>query len=102
MITINGERWRVRIVAPSHPILTYKTGLPALGCCDDVTKTIYLSQSLSRSKMRQVLCHELVHATMYSYNIDLNNDIEEIVANIVADYGDEIIKLTNVAFDKLK
>lgn len=102
MIIINGERWRVRLVSPSHPILVYKTGLPALGCCDDVTKTIYLSQSLSPAKMRQVLCHELVHAAMYSYNVDLEDNIEEIVANIIAEYGDEIIHLTNVTFDKLK
>jgi Zn-dependent peptidase ImmA (M78 family) len=101
MIVINGERWRVRIVSPSHPILVYKTGNLALGCCDDITKTIYLSQSLSKHKMRQVLCHELVHAAMYSYNVDLEDNIEEIVANIIAEYGDEIIRLTNT-FDKLK
>lgn len=102
MIIINGELWRVRIVQPSYYILTQKTGLPAVGCCDDVTKTIYLSQSLSLLELRHVLCHELVHAAMYSYNIDLEDNIEEIVANIIADYGDEIIQLTNIVFDKLK
>jgi hypothetical protein len=98
---INGELWRVRLVPPSHPILVYKTGLPAIGCCDDITKTIYISQALSPNEIRQVLCHELVHSIMYSYNIDLEDSVEELVANIIAYYGDEIIYLTNMVFDKL-
>lgn len=102
MITINGERWRVKIVSPSHPVLTYKTGIPAFGCCDDITKIIYLNQTLTTSQMKQVLCHEIVHAVMYSYDVDLEDDIEEIVADIIMTYGDEILKLTHMTFDKLK
>lgn len=102
MIVINGERWRVRLVSPSYPILIYKSGPPAIGCCDDITKTIYISNALSRERMRKVLCHEIVHAAMYSYDVDMPDDIEEIVADLVATYGDEIIRLTHIAYDKLK
>jgi hypothetical protein len=49
MISINDVRWRIEIIPPSHPILMYKTNIPAFGCCDDVTKTIYLNQSLTPS-----------------------------------------------------
>lgn len=102
MIEVNGEWWRVKIVPPYHPILTYRTGVPALGCCDDITKTIYLNQTLTWEEMKVVLRHEVVHAVMYSYDENLPDDIEEIVANIIMTYGDEIIHLTNIAYDKLK
>ena len=102
MIVINGERWRVKIVSPSHPVLLYKTGIPAFGCCDDVTKIIYLNQTLTPSQMKQVLCHEILHAVMYSYDVDLEDEVEEITANIMMEYGDEILQLTNTTFDKLK
>lgn len=102
MIVINGERWRVRLVPPSHPMLVYKQGSPAIGCCDDITKTIYISNILTKSRMKKVLCHEIVHAAMYSYDVDISDPIEEIVADLIATYGDEIISLTHMTFDKLK
>lgn len=102
MIIINGERWRVRRVPPSHPILVYKVGAPAVGCCDDITKTIYISYALTSAQTRKVLCHEIVHAAMYSYDVLISDDIEEIVADIIATYGDEIIGWTNITYDKLK
>lgn len=102
MISINDVRWRIEIIPPSHPILMYKTNIPAFGCCDDVTKTIYLNQSLTPSQMKNVLCHEMVHAAMYSYNIDLDDNVEEIVADIIMSYGDEIIKTTKLAIKQEK
>lgn len=101
MININGERWRIRLVSPSHPILVYKTGLPAIGCCDDITKTIYISQALPYWELKEVLCHELVHAVMYSFNIEMPDETEEIVANAIAVFGEDIIILTNSLLDKL-
>ena len=101
-MNINGERWRVKIVPPSHPVLTYKSGIPAFGCCDDVTTIIYLNQTLTPSQMKKVLCHEITHAVMYSYNVDIDDSTEEIVADIVMTYGDEILKLTHTTFDRIK
>ena len=99
---INGERWRIKIVPPSDPVLMYKSTTPAFGCCDDITKIIYLNQTLAPPQMKHVLCHEIVHAVMYSYNVDLNKEIEEKVADIIMEYGDKIIKLTNRSFNNLK
>ena len=36
------------------------------------------------------------------YNVDLEDEVEEITANIMMEYGDEILQLTNTTFDKLK
>ena len=101
MIKINGELWRVRLVPPQHPIL-FRNGNPAIGCCDKLSKTICISNALSPLMIRTVLCHELVHATMYSYKINLSYYEEELAAELIATYGDEIMNLTNVVYDKLK
>lgn len=102
MITVNGKRWRVRLVPPSHPFLITHKGTLALGCCDKLTKTIYINNAISSQMIRKVLCHEIVHAMMFSYNVDLSYQEEELVADLIATYGDEIISLTNLTYDKFK
>ena len=100
MIKINGELWRVRIVPPQHPAL-YRNGNPALGCCDDIVKTIFISNILTQREMKKVLCHEMVHAAMYSYDVPITDYIEEIVADLIATYGNEIMSLTHMTYDKM-
>ena len=100
MIKINGELWRVRIVPPQHPAL-YRNGNPALGCCDDVVKTIFISNILTQREMKKVLCHEMVHAAMYSYDVPITDYVEEIVADLIATYGIEIMSLTHMTYDKM-
>lgn len=100
MIKINGELWRVRIVPPQHPAL-YRNGNPALGCCDDIVKTIFISNILTQREMKKVLCHEIVHAAMYSYDVPITDDVEEIVADLIATYGNEIMSLTHMTYDKM-
>lgn len=102
MITVNGEGWGVCLVPPYDSSLTTPEGTQALGCCDDITKTIFISNALHPSRMRKVLCHELTHAAMYSYNVDIPDPEEEVLADLVASYGDEIISLTNMVSKKLK
>lgn len=100
MIKINGELWRVRIVSPQHPAL-YRNGNPALGCCDDIIKTIFISNILTQREMKKVLCHEMVHAAMYSYDVPITDYVEEIVADLIATYGNEIMSLTHMTYDKM-
>lgn len=102
MITVNGEGWALCLVPPDHPALTTPEGTQALGCCDDITKAIYIRDTLHPSRMRKVLCHELTHAAMYSYDISIPDPEEEMLADLVASYGDEIISLTNMVARKLK
>ena len=100
MIKINGELWRVRIVPPQHPAL-YRNGNPALGCCNDIVKTIFISNILTQREMKKVLCHEMVHAAMYSYDVPITDYVEEIVADLIATYGNEIVSLTHMTYDKM-
>lgn len=102
MININGEEWKVLLVAPSHPALRRSDGYSTLGCCDDILKIIFINDEIDESKIKKVLCHELTHAAMFSYNVDLSYKQEEIVANIIATYGQEIIETTNYIFLRLK
>ena len=66
MYYINGEGWRVVLVNPEHPSLVRPDGSITVGSCDDVTKTIYISDNIDGAFLRKVLCHELVHAAMFS------------------------------------
>lgn len=102
MIKINGERWRTTMVPYDHYMLRKSNGQLAIGACDDYTKTIYINNTLKGKMLKKVLCHELTHAAMFSYNIELSHDQEELLADIIATYGEEIIAMTNIIFQKLK
>lgn len=97
MIKINGEVWEIRLVPPYHPGLAAPGG-PALGCCNDITKTIYLNNTLPLHRIEKVLTHEIVHAVMYSYDVDISDQVEEIVADIIATYGEGIVSLSNAVY----
>ena len=99
---INGISWRVRLVSPAHPLLLTPWKTHALGVCDKTTQTIYIDKTLSSHKIKEVLCHELVHAFMFSYGVDLSYEEEEMVAEIMAEYGDDIIKKTNIIYNGIR
>lgn len=102
MFTINREYWQVLAVPPNSPELFRRDGSQSVGMCDDNTKTIYLSNELEGDYLKKVLCHEITHAAMFSYNVELSLEQEELLANLIAAYGEEIIQITNVIFEKLK
>lgn len=101
MFTINQETWGVKLVTPHHPKLIRSDGTPSIGACDDITKTIYIDETLEPFLMKKVLCHEITHAAMFSYNVDLSIDQEELLANLIATYGQEIIAITNKIFKRI-
>ena len=102
MFNINGETWRVLLVSPNHPQLLNDNGTYTIGACNDLTKTIYISDDLNDYYTKKVLAHELTHAAMFSYNIYLSLEQEEIVADLVSTYGQEIIYMTNLIFKRIK
>ena len=102
MVNINGEEWRILIASPNHPMLMRTNGEYTLGCCDDILKSIYIVEGLDKKQFKKVLCHELTHAAMYSYNVELTVDQEELLADLIATYGQEIIRETNRVFIRLK
>lgn len=99
---VNGVRWWVRLVSPAHPMLLTPWKTHALGVCDKVTQTIYIDKTLSPHQLKETLCHELVHAFMFSYAVDLSYNEEEMVAELMAKYGEDIIKKTNVIYNGIK
>ena len=103
MVNINGEEWDVLLVPPSHQGLQRSDGSWTIGMCDDKVKSIYISDAISDSQlMKKVLCHELTHAAMFSYDVDLSYEQEELVADIVSTYGQEIVHMTNLIFNRIK
>ena len=102
MFSINNEWWQVVLVAPNDIALLMPNGEYALGMCTDATKTIYISHILHGAEFEKVLCHELVHAAMFAYDVILDDNEEELIAEIIATFGEEIIDITNVMFEKIR
>lgn len=101
MFEINHINWDIKLVSFNHPKVRRSDGSFALGACDDITKTIYISEDVPSYKIKKVLCHEITHAAMFSYNVNLNIDQEELIADLIATYGEEIIAITNKIFAKI-
>lgn len=102
MFTINGEEWWVVLVPPNDLALIMPNGEFAIGACNDSTKTIYINNLLYGEDFEKVLCHELVHAAMFAYDVILDINEEELIAEIIATFGEEIIDLTDIIFDKIR
>lgn len=102
MFTINNEQWYIQFCSVHHPMLIRSDGSLSVGACDDASKTIYLNGNLHGDFLKRVLCHEITHAAMFSYNVELSVEQEEILAELIATYGEQIIEITNVLFNKLR
>ena len=102
MFEINGYEWYLKFVEPYSFELQRDDGSYTVGMCNNTTKTIYIDSSLRGNFLKKVLCHEIAHAAMFSYGVDLTIEQEEIIVDIIATYGEEIIKITNKLFKKLK
>lgn len=101
MFEINNVQWFLEIVPSDSPLLMRSDGSYTVGICDNNTKTIYISNELSDEFLKKVLRHELVHASIFSYGVELTLEQEELLADMIATHGEEIIKLTNVLFNKI-
>ena len=102
MFEINGEIWRVFLVPPDFFKLRKKDGSYTIGVCDDIDKGIYIHNHLNPQLFKKVLCHEITHAAMFSYNVELTIEQEEVLADLIATYGQEIIRITNTIFYQIK
>ena len=102
MFLINKVYWKLSVVPANFPLLQRLDGSYAIGSCDNLTRTIYISENIHGDLLKKVLCHEITHAAMFSYGVDLSFDQQELVANLISTYGDEIVFITNKIFSKLK
>lgn len=101
MFLINNIYWKIALVSPNFPLLQRMNGSYAVGACDNLTRTIYINNTLHGDFLRKVLCHEITHAAMFSYNVDLSIEQQELIADLISTYGEEIIYITNKIFTKL-
>ena len=101
MFLINNVYWKLAFVSPDSPLLRRMSGEYSIGACDNLTRTIYINETLSGDLLKKVLCHEITHAAMFSYNISLTIEQEEIISDIISTYGEQIVYITNKVFNKL-
>lgn len=102
MFLINNIYWKVALVSPDYPLLQRINGEYSIGACDNLTRTIYINNTLSGRLFKKVLCHEITHAAMFSYNVELSIQQEQLIADLISTYGEEIIYITNKIFTKLE
>jgi len=72
MFLINNVYWKLSFVAPDFPLLQRLNGEFSIGACDNLTRTIYINETLQGALLRKVLYHEITHAAMFSYNVNLS------------------------------
>ena len=101
MFLINNTYWKLAFVSPDFPLLQRESGDYSIGACDNLTRTIYINETLRDKLLKKVLCHEITHAAMFSYNVSLTPEQEELIADLISTYGEEIIYITNKVFNKL-
>ena len=102
MFLINNVYWKIAFVTPDFPLLQRLNGQYTIGACDNLTRTIYINETLTGDLLHKVLCNEITHAAMFSYNVDLSIEQEELIADLISTYGDQIIYITNKIFNKLQ
>ena len=101
MFLINNIYWKLAFVSPDFPLLMRPNGEYSVGACDNLTRTIYINDTLYGNFLKKVLCHQITHAAMFSYNVNLSIEQEELIADLISTYGEEIIYTTNKIFIKL-
>lgn len=101
MFLINNIYWKLAFVSPDFPLLMRPNGEYSVGACDNLTRTIYINETLYGDFLKKVLCHQITHAAMFSYNVNLSIEQEELIADLISTYGEEIIYTTNKIFIKL-
>lgn len=101
MFYINNIKWKINFVPNRFPLLQRLNGEFTIGACDNLTRTIYISDSIGGKLLKKVLCHEIVHAAIFSYGVNLTIEQEELIADLISTYGEEIINVTNRIFLKL-
>lgn len=72
MFLINDTYWKLAFVSPDFPLLQRESGEYSIGACDNLTRTIYINETLRDKPLKKVLCHEITHAAMFSYNVNLS------------------------------
>lgn len=102
---MNGVHWTVQFVHPNSILLVDRTNTKTVATTDPYTHRVYLSEELRGDFLHRVLAHELGHCAMVSYDMlgDISHmakpeqriNMEEWACNFIADYGAEVLSLSN-------
>lgn len=57
MFLINNIYWKLAFVPANFPLLQRMNGDYTIGACDNLTRTIYISETLQGKLLKKVLCH---------------------------------------------
>lgn len=57
MFLINNIYWKLAFVEPNYPLLIKYDGNYSIGACDNLTRTIYINNTLTGNLLKKVLCH---------------------------------------------
>lgn len=99
---INNVMWTVRFCSPNSSNLMRSDGTWTIGMTDISTHEVWIANNLSPSRFRKVLCHEICHCAMSAYYIDLSIGQEELFCQLFAEYGEEVIDITDKIFMVMK
>lgn len=93
MFTINGRDWDIIFVPSQSKHLMRSDGSITVGVTDGNYDTVFIADNVSDSFLRKILCHELCHCFCMSYNIVIPIEQEELMADWIANYGEDLIYL---------
>lgn len=102
MFLINNVYWKLAFVPSDFPLLQRMNGEYTIGACDNLTRTIYINNTIQGELLKKVLCHQITHAAMFSYNVNLSIEQQELIADLISTYGEEIVYITNKIFTKIQ
>lgn len=97
MFCINNICWKIKFTDEYNPVFRRSNGTYTVGCTDLSTKTVYLSNKLRGDFLKRVLTHEVVHTLIYSLGLIMNTKQEEILADFIAKYAKDILKIADNA-----
>lgn len=102
MFSINNIDWNVQFVPANSSYLRRKNGTTTVGMTDGNTMTIYLSDNLYGKMLKKVVTHELCHCVTISLGIYMDIMQEEQLADFIATYGENILKLSDEVYQRIQ
>lgn len=102
MFTINGIDWEILFVDENSPFLRRSNGVSTFGMTDGNLCTVFLSDKLYGRMLKKVLTHELCHCVTMSLGIYMNILQEEQMADFIATYGENILKLSDEIYKRIQ
>lgn len=102
MFNVNGKEWNIQFVNPFDDVLKRSDGSYTVGVTNYLTSTIYLENTLHGEFLKKVITHEVVHVYCMSFNIFMDIETEEVVADFIATFGRDIIRISDYVFDLIR